>query len=94
MVYFSCNLNEYDPSIYKPKARRILVKYYFLPKKYWNHPIGNELNSQFERLNKATPLPYEKYFEIDFIFRENLVNKLKNKSCIVVVKIDPSNLTL
>lgn len=91
MVYFSCNLNEYDPSIYKPKAKTDFGQILFsLPKKYWNHPIGNELKSQFERLNKATPLPYEKYFEIDFIVPENLVNKLKNKSCIIAVKIDPS----
>ena len=90
-VYLGCNLNEYDPSTYKPKAKTDFGQILFsLPKKYWNHPIGNELNSQFERLNKATPLPYEKYFEIDFIVPENLVNKLKNKSCIVVVKIDPS----
>mgnify|MGYP006259823631 FL=1 len=90
-VYIGCNLNEYDPSTYKPKAKTDFGQILFsLPKKYWNHPIGNELNSQFERLNKATPLPYEKYFEIDFIVPENLVNKLKNKSCIVVVKIDPS----
>ncbi len=90
-MHSGCNLNEYDPSIYKPKAKKDFGQILFsLPKKYWNHPIGNELINQFERLNKSTPLPYEKYFEIDFIVPENLVNKLKNKSCIVVVKIDPS----
>ena len=91
MLCLSCNLNEYDPSLYKPKAKTDFGQILFsLPKKYWNHPIGSELTAQFELLNKATPLPYEKYFEIDFIVPENLINKLKNKSCIIVVKIDPS----
>ena len=86
-----CNLNEYDSSIYKPKAKKDFGSVLFsLPKKYWNTTLGNELKKQFEKVNKSTPLPYEQHFNIDFIVPENLVNNLKNKSCIVVIKIDPN----
>ena len=26
MIYFSCNLNEYDPSIYKPQAAQFVAE--------------------------------------------------------------------
>ena len=87
----NCNLNEYDSSIYKPKAKKDFGSVLFsLPKKYWHTTLGSELKKQFEKVNKSTPLPYEEQFNIDFIVPENLVNNLKNKSCIVVIKIDPN----
>ena len=86
-----CNLNEYDSSLYKPKAKKDFGSVLFsLPKKYWHTTLGSELKKQFEKVNKSTPLPYEQQFNIDFIVPENLVNNLKNKSCIVVIKIDPN----
>ena len=40
MVYFSCNLNEYDPSIYKPKAKKDFGQILFsLPKNIGTTPL-------------------------------------------------------
>jgi len=89
----SCiNEKNYKSDILKPNADKEYGELLFaLDKKYWNSKLGKNIEKEFEKLVKTTPLPFEKEFNIDFIVPEKVMKNIKRKNCLLFIEISAHN---
>jgi hypothetical protein len=89
----SCiNDKNYKSDILKPNADKEYGELLFaLNKKYWSSKLGKNIEKEFEKLVKTTPLPFEKEFNIDFIVPEKVMKNIKRKNCLLFIDISQHN---
>ena len=89
----SCiNEKNYESDILKPTANKEYGELLFaLNKKYWNSKLGKNIEKEFEKLVKTTPLPFEKEYEIDFVVPNKILKNIKNNNCFVFIDVNEIN---
>tara|TARA_X000000950_G_C13869822_1_gene642397 strand:- start:1126 stop:2136 length:1011 start_codon:yes stop_codon:yes gene_type:complete len=87
-IITSCNNDEYHPDLLKPKTKNNYGEILFaIDKKYWKTDLGKVIKNSFEKLEKTTPLPFEKQYNIDFVVPDKILKNLKNNNCFVFVDV-------
>ena len=87
-IITSCNNDEYRPDLLKPKTKNNYGEILFaIDKKYWKTDLGKVIKNSFEKLEKTTPLPFEKQYNIDFVVPDKILKNLKNNNCFIFVDV-------
>ena len=91
-IISSCKNDPYHPNLLKPKTKNNYGEILFaIEKKYWSSDLGKLIKNSFEKLEKTTPLPFERQYNIDFVVPNKILKNLKNNNCFVFVDIKNYN---
>ena len=91
-IISSCKNDSYHPNLLKPKTKNNYGEILFaIEKKYWSSNLGKSIKNSFEKLEKTTPLPFERQYNIDFVVPNKILKNLKNNNCFVFVDIKNYN---